>query len=83
MLGARRTDRLNAIAAEITASGGKAKAFTADVTKKADVEALIASSLTAFGGLDVIVNNAGLMAIAPLSEGRTDGRTDGRTNGTA
>lgn len=71
-LGARRLERLEVIAAGINAAGGKAKPFALDVTKKADVEAFVAGAVQAFGSLDVLVNNAGLMAIAPLSELRTE-----------
>jgi NADP-dependent 3-hydroxy acid dehydrogenase YdfG len=72
VLAARRTDRLEKIVSDITAAGGKAKAFTVDVTNKADVDKLIADTVSAFGKVDVLVNNAGLMAIAPLSEAKTD-----------
>jgi NADP-dependent 3-hydroxy acid dehydrogenase YdfG len=71
-LGARRLERLEAVAAEINAAGGKAKAIAMDVTKKADVDSFVAGAVAAFGRLDVLVNNAGLMAIAPLSEVRTE-----------
>ena len=71
-IAARRADKLAAIVADIEAAGGKAKAFTVDVTKKAEVDALIAGVVAAFGRVDVLVNNAGLMAIAPMSQGRTD-----------
>lgn len=43
-----------------------------DVTRKSDVEALIAGAVSVFGKVDVLVNNAGLMAIAPLSQTRTE-----------
>lgn len=72
VLAARRRDRLDAIVAEIIAAGGQALAVTADVTVKADVEATVAAALAAYGRVDVLVNNAGLMAIAPMQEGRTD-----------
>jgi len=72
VLGARRTDRLNAIVKDIEVAGGKAKAIATDVTKKSDVDALIKEAVDAFGRVDVVVNNAGLMAIAPLSEVKTD-----------
>jgi NADP-dependent 3-hydroxy acid dehydrogenase YdfG len=72
VLGARRVDRLEKIEAEITAAGGKAKAFAMDVAKKSDVETLIAGAIEAFGSIDVVVNNAGLMAIAPMSATKTD-----------
>ncbi len=48
------------VVAEITASGGRAAALQGDVTQSAQVEALISRTLTAFGSLDIVVNNAGL-----------------------
>lgn len=72
VLGARRTDKLEAIVKDITAAGGKAEAFATDVTKEADVDALIASAISSFGKIDVLVNNAGLMALAPLSLVKTE-----------
>jgi len=49
------------VADEITASGGKAIAVQADITDKASVEAMAASAVEAFGGIDILVNNAALM----------------------
>jgi NADP-dependent 3-hydroxy acid dehydrogenase YdfG len=72
VLGARRTDKLEAIVKDITAAGGKAKAFATDVTKKADVDALIAGAISSFGKIDVLVNNAGIMALAPLALVKTE-----------
>jgi glucose 1-dehydrogenase len=53
-------DAARAIVEGITASGGAAGAQEADVSKPADAEKLIASAITKFGGLDVMVNNAGI-----------------------
>jgi NADP-dependent 3-hydroxy acid dehydrogenase YdfG len=72
IIGARRIDRLQAIAKEIEAAGGEARAVEVDVTRKEAVDRLVAEALTAFERIDVMVNNAGLMAIAPLSLVRTD-----------
>jgi len=72
VLAARRVDRLDALVTEITASGGQAVAVQTDVTVKADVDAMIAAGLKAFGRVDVLVNNAGYMAIAPMSASLTD-----------
>jgi NADP-dependent 3-hydroxy acid dehydrogenase YdfG len=69
---ARRTDRLDAIVADIEGAGGMAKAYTVDVTDKTKVDTLIASVVADFGRIDVLVNNAGLMAIAPINQVRTD-----------
>ncbi|HTJ96257.1 MAG TPA: SDR family oxidoreductase [Rhodocyclaceae bacterium] len=72
VLGARRTDKLESISAEITKAGGQAVFAKADVTNKQDVENLIKTAITAYGRVDVVVNNAGLMAIAPMEQARTD-----------
>lgn len=71
-IAARRTDKLDVIAESICKAGGDAKAYTVDVTKKDEVEALIHSVIADFGKLDVMINNAGLMPLAPMSECRTD-----------
>jgi len=72
VLAARREDRLNVIAEEIRAAGGKVAVVQTDVTKQEDVRKLIESAVRAFGKIDVLVNNAGLMSIAPLSETKVD-----------
>lgn len=72
VLAARRKDRLDALVQELKAAGGKAVAFTTDVTRVEDVNALIQGAVDTFGKVDVLVNNAGLMSIAPMSEGRID-----------
>jgi NADP-dependent 3-hydroxy acid dehydrogenase YdfG len=66
VLGARRKDRLDAAVKEISAAGGKAVSFAVDVTKRAEVEALISGAVDSFGRVDVIVNDAGIMPIAPI-----------------
>jgi NADP-dependent 3-hydroxy acid dehydrogenase YdfG len=66
VLGARRKDRLDATVKEISAAGGKAVSFAVDVTKRAQVDAFVKSAVDSFGRVDVIVNNAGLMPIAPI-----------------
>jgi 3-oxoacyl-[acyl-carrier protein] reductase len=50
----------------IKASGGKAVAIRADVSKAADAQALIDDTIKAFGRLDVLVNNSGVYEFAPL-----------------
>jgi len=66
VLGARRTDRLDALVAEIEAAGGKALAVAADVTGPDSMEALVAAAVARFGRIDVLVNNAGIMPISRL-----------------
>jgi len=66
VLAARRKDRLDAAVQEIAAAGGTAISCAVDVTKRAEVEALIRAAVDSFGRVDVIVNNAGIMPIAPI-----------------
>jgi short-subunit dehydrogenase len=56
---ARRADRLNQVAAEITAAGGQALSIVADVTSDADMQGFVASAVEHFGRLDVMMCNAG------------------------
>ena len=67
VLGARRTDRIDALVKDITAKGGTALGFQADVTKRSEVEALVQGAIHEHGRLDVIVNDAGIMPIAPMA----------------
>jgi glucose 1-dehydrogenase len=46
--------------AAATALGGSARFFTADVSRKSDVDAMVAATLQAFGRIDILVNNAGV-----------------------
>src|SRR6266481_6126934 len=66
VVGARRKDRIDAVVKEISGAGGKAIGFAVDVTKRAELEALIKGAVDSFGRVDVIVNNAGIMPIAPI-----------------
>jgi NADP-dependent 3-hydroxy acid dehydrogenase YdfG len=66
VLGARRTDRLDALVREITAAGGAASAHRLDVTDRDDVAAFVGSARAAHGRVDVLVNNAGVMPLSPL-----------------
>ena len=67
VLGARRMDRIDAVVKEISATGGKAIGFAVDVTKRAELEALIQGAVDSFGRVDVMVNDAGIMPIAPMA----------------
>jgi NADP-dependent 3-hydroxy acid dehydrogenase YdfG len=64
-LAARRTDRIEDLAARISADGGKALAITADVTSEADARAAVERTVDEFGRLDTLINNAGLMLLGP------------------
>ncbi len=60
ILTARRAERLQAVAAEITASGGEAIWFVGDAAQPQTAEAVVALAMERFGRVDVLVNNAGL-----------------------
>ena len=49
------------VAAEITASGGTARADTASVTDKTAVEAMVARAMDSWGRVDILINNAGIL----------------------
>lgn len=66
-LGARREDRIDALVKEITAKGGSAIGFKTDITKRGEVEALVKGAMDKYDRIDVIVNNAGIMPIAPMA----------------
>lgn len=72
VLGARRTERLDALVAEITAAGGTAIARALDVTRRDDVQAFANHTLEHFGRIDVIVNNAGVMPLSPMAALKVD-----------
>lgn len=65
-LAARRVDKLESLVKEIEDAGGVAKAYATDVSKKADVDALVAATFKDFGKIDVLFNNAGIMPVSFL-----------------
>lgn len=72
VLGARRAERLEKLVAEIQAAGGQALAVATDVSQRADVENLVQQAIAKFGRVDVLINNAGIMPMSPLSKLRVD-----------
>lgn len=72
VLGARRTDRLKGIAADIEKAGGTVRFRALDVTDRDDMEAFVAFAESEFGQVDVLVNNAGVMPLSPLSALKVD-----------
>jgi NADP-dependent 3-hydroxy acid dehydrogenase YdfG len=72
VLGARRTVRLQALAKDLEARGGKALALETDVTRREQVKALVDSAVQTYGRIDVMINNAGLMPQAPLEQLKVD-----------
>ncbi len=73
MLGARREDRLDALAGEIRDAGGTALTVPTDVTQRADVERLVTAAVYEFGRLDAFVGNAGISRIGPTTDLDVDG----------
>ena len=72
VVGARRVERLEKLVADITAKGGTARHKAVDVTKRAEVEAFADFAREAFGRVDVIVNNSGVMPLAPMAALKID-----------
>ena len=72
VLGARREDRIRALAEEITAKGGTALAVETDVTDRASVQNLVDTAVRTYGRIDVLLNNAGVMPLSPLENLRVD-----------
>jgi 3-oxoacyl-[acyl-carrier protein] reductase len=58
----------DAVVASITAAGGKAVAVQGDVSRTADAKAVVDAAISAYGRLDVLVNNAGVYEFAPIAE---------------
>jgi 3-oxoacyl-[acyl-carrier protein] reductase len=56
-----RPELAEAVVKEITSAGGKALAFVADVSKEAEVQAMVDAAVEQFGTVDILVNNAGIL----------------------
>jgi 3-oxoacyl-[acyl-carrier protein] reductase len=65
-----RRDRaaLDETVAAITAKGGRAIAVLGDLAQPGDVDAIVSAGLSAFGGIDILVNNAAIRSEAPIAE---------------
>jgi clavulanate-9-aldehyde reducatase len=67
LLGARREDRLRALAERIESEGGRALPRAVDLTDEDQVKAFMQSARDELGGLHILVNNAGVMLLGPVS----------------
>jgi NADP-dependent 3-hydroxy acid dehydrogenase YdfG len=65
-LGARRADRIEALAKRISDEGGRAVALPTDVADEAQANAFVAQAKERLGRLDILVNNAGVMLLGPV-----------------
>src|SRR4030095_2010940 len=72
VLGARRADRIQSIANELSANGGRALAITTDVTNPDQVKKLVDTAVQTYRRIDVMLNNAGLMPHSPLERLKID-----------
>lgn len=72
LLGARREDRLAALAEELRFNGAEVDVKALDVTDRTSVEAFAAFALEKWGRIDVIVNNAGIMPLSPMASLKVD-----------
>ncbi|WP_163874045.1 SDR family oxidoreductase [Paenibacillus favisporus] len=72
VMGARRVERLEALASLIEAEGGSALYQQLDVTSIEQMQSIIRLAQSRFGRVDVIVNNAGVMPLSPLEALKID-----------
>ncbi len=64
----KNPDKADKVVKDITSAGGTAKAYKADVSKVADIEAFAAQVIKDFGRVDILVNNAGVFRTVPVME---------------
>jgi NAD(P)-dependent dehydrogenase (short-subunit alcohol dehydrogenase family) len=64
----KSTDVAQQVVDEIKASGGSAAANTADVSDPAAAESIVTTAVDAFGRIDILINNAGILPYASLEE---------------
>lgn len=72
VLAARREERLEALSARIAQTGGESLSIQTDVTDRASAEHMATRAREAFGRIDVLVNNAGIMPLSPIRQLRVD-----------
>jgi NADP-dependent 3-hydroxy acid dehydrogenase YdfG len=71
-IAARREDRLSALARELAETGAEVVVARTDLRDEAEILRLFATARSRFGGVDVLVNNAGLGLAAPIAGGATE-----------
>lgn len=71
-LAARTRTQLDAVAAEVRESGGRALAVPADVTQESSVAEVVARTLAEFGRIDILVTAAGAAAFGPVADSKLE-----------
>lgn len=71
-IGARRADKLQDLAQELEAAGGKVVVLDLDVTDEQAAQAAVQKTVDELGRIDIVVNAAGLMLLGPIVDGNTE-----------
>ncbi|OMF09727.1 oxidoreductase [Paenibacillus amylolyticus] len=72
VIGARRMERLEALASAIRLEGGSVEYHSLDVTRLEEMQTIVDHAQTRYGRIDVILNNAGVMPLSPLESLKVD-----------
>ncbi|MEK4525768.1 MULTISPECIES: SDR family oxidoreductase [Paenibacillus] len=72
VIGARRMERLEALASSIRVEGGSVEYHSLDVTRLEEMQTIVDLAQTRYGRVDVILNNAGVMPLSPLESLKVD-----------
>ncbi|MEK4273226.1 MULTISPECIES: SDR family oxidoreductase [unclassified Paenibacillus] len=72
VIGARRMERLEALASSIRLEGGSVEYHSLDVTRLEEMQTIVDLAQTRYGRVDVILNNAGVMPLSPLESLKVD-----------
>ncbi|KLU53774.1 oxidoreductase [Paenibacillus sp. VT-400] len=72
VIGARRMERLEALASSIRVEGGSVEYHSLDVTRLEEMQTIVGLAQTRYGRIDVILNNAGVMPLSPLESLKVD-----------